>query len=212
MADQSCKKQDILNRSALDPLAPSSSDAAPQFCTDSILHPIDQGSTHDEYDHPPGYSEPVRNESYNPSQPPIISTPGMSELDYTQYLPPGSFLSKDKSTVTVVHPDLTTNPKALLKFITVQASLPPKPHIRITGSFSSSIDFDIQLNMMRYFMPPTSSRWNYVKLVEPSELAFRGSTVKTVTPHMDSGIDGWATRFCRDAAQGKSYVPLKRPA
>jgi hypothetical protein len=100
-------------------------------------------------------------------------------------------------------------PTALSRFSNAQAALPPRPEIQKTGVHNaygeSRTDFDIRVNIMRYLIrklgdgPP-----NYVKMVEPKELAFRGDAVKSAVPHAGGGLRDWAEMFCRDASADKS--------
>lgn len=133
----------------------------------------------------------------------------MPEVDISQYLPPGAVTSKDGCTVTIQNTNLCSDPDALVRFINTQAALPPRPEIRITGTHNSygenKTDFDIRVNVMRYLVRnPTDAPLNYIKMVEPKELAFRGDSSKGMLPHADGGLNEWAGMFCRDASTEKS--------
>jgi hypothetical protein len=166
-----------------------------------------------EYDGLPGYSEVSTTSTINLSQAVtwhkrLLNTPGLPPVDILQYLPGNATLSADKKTITVCDQNLCNDPAALAAFISVQAALPPRPQIRITGTTIGphvrGADFDIRIDMMRYFMRPRGqAQWNFVKTVEQGEMAFRGEAAKTQKPH-EFSTQEWATRFCKSSAANKA--------
>ena len=159
----------------------------------------------------PGYSEVLQQPRADSGagNHPFAATPGMPEVDITQYLLPGAVASKDGSTITVNNGNLCSDPNALVHFVNTQAALPPRPEIRITGVHNSygetKTDFDIRVNVMRYLIrKPTDGPLNFIKMVEPKELAFRGDAAKSTLPHANGGLNEWAQMFCRDPSPDKS--------
>lgn len=138
----------------------------------------------------------------------LASTPGLPDVNLLQYLPPGASISKDESTVTLPSAELCADANALVDFLHAQAALPPRPQIHITGVHNDyEVDFDLRINLQRYIIPPSGhAPLNYVKLVEPNELAFRGNSTRTILPHIDGGLRAWAWRFCHDDSFHKVCV------
>jgi hypothetical protein len=161
---------------------------------------------------PPAYSEVsipiVSRPAPNQHRQRLAATPGLPTADILSYRPAEATLSSDESIVTIQDELLASNKDALAAFISAQAALPPRAQIRITGyqdGFSGP-DFDIRINMMSYFLQPGSASWNFVKLVEPREMAFRGSTTKTIDPHVDGGLAEWTKKFCKSQTTAKAYA------
>ena len=171
----------------------------------------------------PGYSEvpspsstPASHNSPNTDHPQSLpAIPGLPSLDLSRYVIQGASLSNDETTVTVSGvPKLCTDPNALTEFLTTQAALPPRPQIHITGSHDRygqrKLDFDVHINLLRYLVPSASPNsgaaapLNYVKLVGPNEMAFRGEATKNILPHPNGGLKEWARRFCRDSSTSKA--------
>lgn len=155
---------------------------------------------------PPPYSS--RTPSPPSSRTTRILAPGLPDLDYTKYAVPSSTESKDGVEVVTTNVALNTDPTALMRFIRDQISLPPLPYIRIVGSNSvcdshgRTADFDIKLNMLRYFLGERSRDgggvgWNYVKLGGEGELPPQ----KGGSP---SSLGEWAQRYCSDNSPMKS--------
>jgi len=198
--------------------------SGPSFLSDAgssltPLHPQHQRQTsHDEgEDGLPGYSEMALPASTPtaPTAPDIYrqimtSTPGIPAVDISSYIPSvTATLSRDETTVTLQDLKLSTDPEALVQFVRAQAALPPRPTVRITGYNSDRgsdrrPDFDIRINLMHYLVRPRENPWNYVKLVEADEMAFRGESGKTITPHPAGGLQEWARLFCKSKSPNKS--------
>ncbi|OJJ49919.1 hypothetical protein ASPZODRAFT_128495 [Penicilliopsis zonata CBS 506.65] len=175
---------------------------------------------------PPPYSSPVvspggpsaaSSSSRRPLAASTIPTPWLPDLDFSRYSIADATVSKDGTTIVTTSPVLSHDSKALLRFIQDQASLPPLPYIRIVGTpppGQSRPDFDIKLNMLRYFLPRqqtnssttnSTSNWNYVRLVGENELAFRGKSTQTTTPTVKS-LEQWAWKFCNEKSSVKTSV------
>lgn len=69
-------------------------------------------------------------------------------------------------------------------------------------------DFDIKINMLPLFMNQNNqigqNSWNYVKLVQESELAYRGKNDPSTSPIVKGGLEEWAKRFCKETSSVKS--------
>lgn len=164
---------------------------------------------------PPPYSSPVVLPTTVHDQPRSSryprSIPSLPNLDYSKYLIPDCTVSKDGTTIATYHPSFSTDPRALTRFIQEQASLPPLPYIHIVGGSREAVmmqqpDFNIKLNMLRYFVPTQSNGWNYLRLVGDNEIAFRGKHTQTTTPVVKGGIEDWARRFCNESSSQKRFV------
>lgn len=167
---------------------------------------------------PPPYSSPVAaRPSPSGNQQRSIrclsNIPSLPNLDYSKYQIPECTVSKD-GTITTNYRPLCSDATALAQFIREQAALPPLPYIRIVGlpPGASQPDFDVRINMLRYFLPTSSSTgWNYLKLVEDGQLAFRGKNTQTTTPNTKNGIEDWAKRFCAEKSSLKTYGSAPLP-
>jgi len=78
-------------------------------------------------------------------------------INYDKYSPPQSSLSEDKTTVTCGGPQLLQDATALADLIDEQILLPPKPIVRVRGTYGANygadkIDFDLALNLMPLIM------------------------------------------------------------
>jgi len=98
---------------------------------------------------------------------------------------------------------------ALVSLIQSLATVPPKPQIRIVGKSSShgEVDFDVKINLMTLIATDdVKRRMNYVKLIGPGDVGFRGETSQTTTPSVTGGLEEWAQLFCADTALIKQLV------
>jgi hypothetical protein len=134
--------------------------------------------------------------------------PGLPRLDYRLYSPPLFELSSDCTTLSSRAQYLTTNADALISFIRRQASVPPKPHVQVTGTRGRKVDFDIKLNLMNLLVPDDpKARMDYIRCVGEGELAHRGGVKPDVLPEVgDGGLEEWCRRFVEDASQVKSFA------
>lgn len=156
---------------------------------------------------PPPYSGPSRNPLPTPSAPWLF--PGLPNLNYALYSPASFKLSADETTIISYKPELSTYPAALNSLIQYQATIPPKAQICVKGTRSSGhIDFDLKLNMMPLLVGPGDQRerWSYLKVVDDSEVAYRGGLKESTEPRLPGGIDGWVRQFCQDKAAVKQSV------
>lgn len=163
---------------------------------------------------PPPYSSPVVptiHDQPRSSRYPR-SIPWLPNLDYSKCSIPDCKVSKDGAVIATYHPSLSSDPRALARFIQEQAALPPLPYIHIVGRSRETMmqppDFDIKLNMLWYFVPTQSNGWNYLKLVSDNEPAFRGKNTPTTTPAVKGGLEDWARRFCSESSSQKTYATL----
>ncbi|KUJ14168.1 uncharacterized protein LY89DRAFT_589743 [Mollisia scopiformis] len=159
---------------------------------------------------PPPYSGPTTPSMTAPSAPqPQPNYPGLPRLDYSLYSPKGFTISSDATTLTSKEQRLSVNPVALVSLIKSLATVPPKPQIRITGrtSDSGSIDFDVKINLMNLIVPDEDKRgrMNYVKIIGPGDVGFRGEGKETTFPHVN-GLEAWAQKYCEDPASIKRFT------
>ncbi|KAA8641972.1 hypothetical protein EYZ11_006249 [Aspergillus tanneri] len=161
----------------------------------------------------PAYSElPAPMNSTPPTLSPqsLTITPGLPPINLSQYFIPDASVSKDETTITISSTHLCTNESALTDFLTTQAALPPHPQIHLTGVHDvygeREVDFDIHISLFRYLIPSENPPLNYIKIIGPDELAFRGDSTRTILPHVDGGLKEWARRFCHDSSPSKEFV------
>ena len=157
-------------------------------------------------DEPPAYTV---GPAVAPSPHPQLTIPGFPNVDYSKYLQVDSELSKCETTVTFTSSHLVSRPDVLANTIRQQATLPPKPTVRIKGSHDkygdTKVDFDIRLNLMPFVYREGSDAWNYMKTISDSEIGFRGGTTVSDTPVVpDGNLTAWAQKFCSDASVVKS--------
>jgi hypothetical protein len=164
----------------------------------------------DDYQHvstPPPYSGPSTPSVPTPSAPRLF--PGLPNLNYALYSPASFKLSADETTITSNKPELSTYPAALNSLIQYQATIPPKAQICVKGSrISGTVDFDLKLNMMSLLVGHSNQRerWSYLKVVEDSEVVYRGNLKQSAEPRLPGGIDAWVRRFCEDKGAIKQSV------
>lgn len=152
----------------------------------------------------PGQDEPP--EYAARSSLPMLSGPSpevlLSSIDFSSYCLPASTVSDDMTTRTTTDPELISNATALYTLLKEQATLPPKPVVRIHGTHidyvyswgTTRTDFDLTLDVMPLIMPTSTTRLNYVN-VKPN-------------PGDESLADplrSWVQRFCNNAAECKRY-------
>ena len=154
----------------------------------------------------PGYSEllPANGPPTSTWSQHLLATPGLPNANILAYLPSNATLSSDETTVTIHDERLVTVPAALAAFIAAQAALPPRPILRIAGSEAGNTNFNLRIDMMRYFVRERDEQaWNYIKIVGRNEIAFRGESSMSVEPHCDTLLE-WAQRFVESSAGNKS--------
>jgi hypothetical protein len=150
---------------------------------------------------PPPYSGPS---SHSQSQ--VVKSvpyPGLPRLNYALYSPPNYKLSSDQTSITTYKPEPNIYPAVLMSIIQAQAVLPPKVQIHVKGMGSGATpDFHIKLNMMPLFIgdKDPQQRWNYLKVIDKGEMAWRGEIKKTTEPHLSGGIEEWLQRYCADTS------------
>jgi len=155
---------------------------------------------------PPPYSGPTTPAMIVPSTPQIQPAyPGLPKLDYQLYSPQTFTLSSDQTTITSYQPRFSIYPIALVSLIQALATVPPKPQIRIVGgSPDGTIDFDVKVNLMNLIVPEDKKgRMNYIKLIGPGEIGFRGKIKETTAPTVTGGLEEWARIYCEDSSSIK---------
>jgi hypothetical protein len=158
---------------------------------------------------PPPYSAPT---TTSMSQPQPVEAqllyPGLPRLEYRLYTPATFTLSSDATTITSYEPRLSTYPAALVSLIQSLATVPPKPQIRITGrGAGGEPDFDVKLNLMNLIVADDlKRRMNYIKIIGPGDMGYRGETSETTSPSVAGGLEEWARLFCGDKASIKQFV------
>jgi hypothetical protein len=164
-------------------------------------HSVPDGDDHTHTSTPPPYSGPSSHSI--PQVPKPISYPALPRLNYALYSPPNYKLSSDQITITTYKPEPNVYPAVLMSIIQTQAVLPPKAQIHVKGMGSGATpDFHIKLNMMPLFIgdKDPQKRWNYLKVVDDGEMAWRGDTKMTTEPNLNGGIDEWVRRYCADTS------------
>jgi hypothetical protein len=182
--------------------APLSNEAAFSPGELSVDHIIPNNSPVDPTSTPPPYSGPSSLASRQP--PPLVVVPGLPKLNYSLYHPPNFKLSADETTITTNRPEPNTYSVVLNSLIQSQATIPPKPQIHVRGITGvGSIDFDIKLNMMWLLVGENngigrSEGWNYLKIVDDGEIAWRGKSEESTEPRVSGGVEEWARKYCQD--------------
>ena len=168
-----------------------------------------------EDDLPPSYTGPSQSSisiptTASPQTSPTV--PGMPPVDFSLYRIPGAVVSKDLMTCTTNIAQYSWSASALLDLLQTQSKLPPHPQIWIRGTregFGNEFDFDIRISMLRYITREPDSRggsgWNYVKLIEPSEMGWRGGKQESRAPHLRGGLKEWISRFVAEESKDKRY-------
>jgi hypothetical protein len=160
---------------------------------------VPDGDDHNQSSTPPPYSGPSTHSIPQLSKP--ISYPGLPRLNYALYSPPNYKISLDQTTITTYKPEPNVYPAVLMSIIQAQAALPPKVQIHVKGMrLGAPPDFHIKLNVMPLIIGDKDSqkRWNYLKVVDDDEMAWRGETKMTTQPNLNGGIDEWVRRYCAD--------------
>lgn len=151
-------------------------------------------------DLPPAYTLP----SPSPSRPERTvalgrTVPGLPNVAFASYVPTGAHVSRDTVTISITDSALTKSPQAMAKFITEQIALPPMPEMRIVGTHKEwrqdKLDFDIRINMMRYFVPQNGSAG-----LSYSTLISGGGKKRTTPEGSAAAIQQWAQAFCDESA------------
>ncbi|KAL1840563.1 hypothetical protein VTJ49DRAFT_337 [Mycothermus thermophilus] len=179
---------------------------------------------------PPPYSGPSTPAQQVPSPMPqdhdpscIPRYPGLPVINYRLYRPPLFDLSADKTTIKTTAAHFSSNAAALVALIRQQATVPPKPQIRIVGrrQHNPGVDFDLRLNLLPLLVPDDpKQRMDYLRCVGPGELAYRGGTKPSIKPDLEdggggggrrgssggSGLEAWAARYVADSASVKAFV------
>ncbi|KAI9705177.1 MAG: hypothetical protein M1820_005324 [Bogoriella megaspora] len=137
---------------------------------------------------------------------------GLPNLPWSKYQIPDSTLSSDSTTLTTTFPLYSSEPRALEAFLREQASLPPRPRIRILGTSNEGMtrDFDISLNMMHYILrrSPLEQQWNYVRVENTGTATAKPKRSKSSgnTAQEQDGLRNLVERYCEDKALTKTFV------
>ena len=164
----------------------------------------------DDEDLPPGYSMALS--TTNAAERPATfgrTIPGLPAADFSKYAPLGSKVSEDFGSTTIIDASLCKSPQALTKFLQEQLAIPPMPEIRIKGTHKlnsgwsdDEVDFDIRLNMVRYFLPRDGEqRLGYTTLVARGNGKLKSRAAASAT--QANGVQQWAEAFCRENAIDK---------
>ena len=135
--------------------------------------------------------------------------PGLPSLDFTRYAPLDSKVSSDLRTTTIVDSALCKSPQALAKFLQEQITIPPVPEVNFKGIHKGcngdEVDFDIRLNLLRYFLPRAGEAGlEYTKLVSSGTGKAKFKLPENATE--TNGVEQWAQAFCADPALDKRYL------
>lgn len=197
MADQHCISRKGISEPSVAVHRPS--EAGPSSSQAPEIHDEERPNT------PPPYSGPTSSSMTAPLAPqPQPNYPGLPRLDYSLYSPKTFTLSSDRTAITSYEQRLSIYPAGLVSLIQSLATVPPKPQIRITGKTSDHVDFDVKINLMNLIVPDDDKRgrMNYVKIIGPGDLGFRGESKETAVPHL-TGLEAWAQKYCQDPASIK---------
>lgn len=177
-----------------------------------------------EDDTPPAYTDaPSRSELQQRQvefERPTSQTPPDESQDYNILYSKVTKNSKG-STITVISPLLTTDPKSLRSFIADERRLAPNPVIRIEGYHTETrrrdkkdetvniTDFDISISASDLFI----SHWRRTQVIENGIKAYRGGRTRSVAPgfkadlestHTAPSLEEWYHRFCASGASLKT--------
>ena len=137
-----------------------------------------------------------------------VVIPGYSHINLGKYHIPDSTISPDRTTVTILSKELSSNPAALEAFLEEQMKLPPRPTVRIIGRINNPIPiFDLRLDLFRHITPSAerNGMWAHTKVsgmddsaapLRPDEKSALFSGAPDVT-----GAGFWIRRFCTDTTQ-----------
>lgn len=200
------KPQDILMEPCQNMTTKGASESSQAVYRPSDAGPspsVPDGDDHTDTSTPPPYSTPSTH-----SIPQLLkhtSYPALPRLNYALYSPPNYKLSSDQTTITTYKPEPNVYPAVLMSVIQAQATLPPKVQIHVKGMVcpGANPDFHIKLNMMPLIIgdkEDPKKRWNYLKVVDDGEMAWRGEIKMTAEPHLNGGIDEWVRRYCADTS------------
>ena len=168
-------------------------------------------------DEPPIYSGPSipqisSNAPHSSLQQSLIA--GLPDIAWSKYQIPESTISGDSTTITTTYPLYSSDPRVLESFLRDQATLPPKPHVRILGrsDMAETKDFDIWLNLMHYIVRRggQSQQWNYVQVDNndgaPSTKPKRARSAGNVNQREGDGLKDLVERYCDDKAMVKTFT------
>ena len=136
---------------------------------------------------------------------------GLPDLPWSKYQVPDATLTSDYTTITTTCPRYSSDPRALEAFLRDQASLPPKPSVRILGrSVEGFKDFDIWLNMMHYIIrrDGQTRQWNYVQVENDSVIGARrkrNNGANNVGNDSD-GLKDMVERYCDEKSVNKTFT------
>jgi hypothetical protein len=171
------------------------------------VHSGDYDITGSEYDtsspkqdHPPNYSA---NTSFVSSMSNLLPIADFPCIDFSSYRLPQGTISDDKTTCITTEPELTHDAAALLKLLQEQATLAPKPVVRITGTHvdwvyswgNTRTDFDVTLDIMPLILQTATVPLSYISVQPVSNSSSDISSLRS-----------WVQRFCNDTAESKRYV------
>jgi len=169
---------------------------------------------HDEADElPPAYQDSIAQTPIPVERPSNYGRliPGVPNIQFAAYAPVDARLSTDLGTRTIVDATLCKSTQAFAKLLAEQIAIPPIPEIRIRGTHrgwsGDEVDFDIRLNMMRYFLPKDgSTNPSYTKLIS----AGRKKSRLVDAPLDTDGVEQWAKEFCKSSSQDKIFVITRK--
>ena len=135
-------------------------------------------------------------------------------INFSGYNFPQSETSEDRTTTTSTCPIFTADSAALVKLLCEQASLPPKPVIRILGNRSEhgpgigpdKIDFDLTLNMMPLIVRPGPNSWHTVRMQSPTCDSSVSGPQYGMRENDKLEMIKSAKRYCKGPADTQRYV------
>lgn len=134
-------------------------------------------------------------------------------IDFQNYKLPQSTVSEDQLTTTTTFPIFSSDAKVLVEVLRKQASLPPKPLVRIKGTHPEyeaswapiKLDFDLTLNLMPLMRHAETHQGNYIKVVASGDSSSsQGGTWRSKQQNA-TDVEEWVQRFCDNPAEHKRY-------
>jgi hypothetical protein len=158
---------------------------------------------------------------------PIEALSMLSSIQFASYPIPSSTLDPKRTITTSTYAPFYSSPSSLIRLLTEQSNLPPRPLIRISGTHVNSstqtvVDFDIFLNLTTLLdlQPPRRPSDESSSAIQvPARIHFKELPVES-QPGSSGGsrlfrrekdrpetspLAKWATKFTADKSENKSF-------
>jgi len=180
----------------------------PNFGTNQV--PVITDNPETVPDNPPAYSH---DQSRTSQRPPSAVRLAVPNVPFKKYHLPLSAISDDEVTTTTTEPLFSSSTPALTELIRQQAALPPRPLVRIQGSYfaygnhgSINVAFDVKLSLMALLIRPQNDLWNYLSVKPEDDAVLSGGDGQNFSREEGQNSAYWMRRFCEDPAAVKRYV------